>query len=128
MIKFHDGLNTAQQITEKIMNDIRILVTAMEMSVTTYHNGREIGHAITYNKLDKTYRKAICYSTSRGSDQIVVYLDSDYNYLPIVSEYSYDNKKFFSEGDINGATEYIIQKILADDKEYIKNYEEMMKE
>lgn len=124
-IKYHDSLNVAQQITNKIMDDMRVLVTAMDISVTNYYNGREVGHALTYFAHDKSKSlSAICYSENRNSDNIVVYLNSDYTNLPSISDEAYTHKKYFEPGDISGAAEYIIQKLLIDDKIFIEKEKE----
>lgn len=127
-IKYHDSLAVAQQITDKLMDDLRVLTLAMDVTITNYYNGREVGHALSFNTLDNVGKiTTICYSETRGSDEIVVYPNGNYYNLPSISDEAYENAKYFKPSNMEGAVDFIIEQLLEADKLYIEREKEYNK-
>jgi len=93
----------------KLMHEIKRDHYSQEAYLYPYQNGREHGYVLwVENDLP-----AFLFSESRGSDQIVVYEDTEWFCFGATapSEEAYENKKFFRYDQIEKAAEYIVKRV-----------------
>jgi hypothetical protein len=111
-VKIENRMATAGKVlrvVRKLVKDSNFVTT---LSLGAYQNGREQGYSLWSNiqvavapaKYKQTF---VCWSESRASDQIVVYV-SDLDPMQSITEKMYRNARFFRHDEIEQAARFVI--------------------
>jgi hypothetical protein len=100
----HYSLVVADELLNQLLKDPEVK-DAPNVSVCTFHNGREQGYSLTFLTVDPPGMKAISFAQQRSSDDIVVYYGPEHTQG--LSEEAYNNAKYFGFGEYQEAHDYI---------------------